>query len=359
MNSYKKYFPLTQRYTYLNTPASGLLSQPVLDWRKGHDLAFFKKGSLLKINEGELLMDVREKVGKLFHCAPNRIGFAPNFSYGFNTLLSQISNTHRVLLLEQDYPSIIWPFTSGGFKVSYVQVSRYMEEEVEAAFAKAQPRIFAFSIVQWLNGVKIDLTFIKHLKSKYSETLFIADATQYLGTEDFDFDASAIDVVGGSTYKWMNAGYGNAIFMFKPWLAQFFPNTKGFVPLQGEYKAHEGSLLGFFEPGHLDTLNFGSLGAAIDFINHLGMPTITKRIEVIALMAKRALTERNLLESTVVNRVQHSSIFNIKGDDAVFSHLIKKDILCIQRGEGIRVGFHYYHSREDLETLLNALDTMP
>lgn len=356
MSNYKKYFPITQQYTYLNTPASGLLSQPLLDWRQNHDLDFFMKGSLLKINEGELLKEVREKVGRLFHCEPNRVGLTPSFSYGFNTLLSQISNTTTVLLLEQDYPSIKWPFESGGFEVTYAQVGVHLEEEITAAFAKAQPHIFAFSLVQWLNGVKIEFEFLKRLKSQYPETLFFADATQYLGTEVFDFDSSALDVVGGSTYKWMNAGYGNAIFMFKPRVAQLAPSTDGFTKLQGEYKAQENSFLGFFEPGHLDTLNYGSLGAAIDLINQIGMHTITKEIETITQSARRAFIERGLLESSVINREHHSNIFNLKGDDGVYAHLAKNDILCIQRGEGIRVGFHYYNTTEDLDTLLSALD---
>lgn len=357
MSNYKKHFPLTKQYTYLNTPASGLLSEPVLEWRQDHDLDFFIKGSLLKINEGELLEEVREKVGRLFHCEPNRVGLTPNFSYGFNSLLSQIPNTYSVLLLDQDYPSIQWPFTSRGFEVSYVAVSTFMEEEVEAAFAKAQPHIFAFSLVQWLNGVKIDLSFLKQLKSKYPETLFFADGTQYLGTEVFDFDNSGLDVIGGSTYKWMNAGYGNAIFMFKASIAErLAPHSDGFVSLQGEYKPQEGSFLGFFEPGHQDTLNYGSLGAAIDLINEIEISTIANQIKEIAQKAKLAFTERGLLEAAVTDRSLHSNIFNLRGDDAVFAHLIDNDILCIQRGEGIRVGFHYYNTVNDLDVLLRALD---
>lgn len=357
MSNFKKYFPITERYVYLNTPASGLLSEPVLHWRQAHDLDFFEQGSLLKINEGHLFKTVRQKVGSLFGCAPDRVGLRSNFSSGFNTLVALLPSHKKVLLLEQDYPSVRWPFESGGFEVSYAQVSAQLEDELEAAFAKAQPHIFAFSLVQWLNGVKIDGAFLKQLKSKYPETLFVADGTQYMGTEVFDFDNSALDVLGASTYKWLNAGYGNALFLFKPEVAQLVaPHTDGFVPLQGEYKAHEGSFLGLFEPGHLDTQNFGSLGAAIDFVNNIGMPTIDKRIKKISLEAKEAFIQRDLLEQSVVQRASHSNIFNIKGDDGLFAYLVQQNILCIQRGEGIRVGFHFFNTPEDLKVLLRALD---
>lgn len=357
MSIYKKYFPLTKQYIYLNTPASGLLPEPVMEWRQNHDLDFFIQGSLLKINEGEILKEVRKKVGSLFNCAPNRVGLTPNFSYGFNSLLSHIPSTKKVLLLEQDYPSVNWPFRSGGFEVSYAQVLGDLEGEVAAAFAKVQPDIFAFSLVQWINGIKIDQDFLKGLKAQYPETLFFADGTQYLGTELFDFENSALDVVGGSTYKWMNAGYGNAIFMFKEGVAaKVAPETAGFCDLQGEYKAFEGSFLGHFEPGHQDTLNFGSLGAAIDLIHDIGMTTIDKTIKEIAQKAQEALEERGLLESMVAARKRHSNIFNIQGDHALYKRLRKNDILCIERGDGIRVGFHYYNTQEDLDTLLEVLD---
>lgn len=357
MSLYKKHFPITRQYTYLNTPASGLLSEPVLEWRQNHDLDFFIKGSLLKINEGELLQEVREKAGNLFNCAPHRIGLTPNFSSGFNTLLSGISKEQKVLILEQDYPAVNWPFVSRGFDVSYIKIGENIEKEIENAFAKAQPHIFAFSLVQWLNGIKIDQSFLKKLKAQYPETYFFADGTQYLGTEVFDFENSALDVLGGSTYKWMNAGYGNAIFMFKEGVPAYVaPQTKGFTALQGEYKPQEGSFLGYFEPGHQDTLNYGSLGAAIDFINEIGMDTMESAIKDIAYKAKQAFAERCLLEAAVQNRNAHSNIFNIKGDKTLFKKLIDNDILCIERGAGIRVGFHYYNTEEDVAKLLEILD---
>jgi len=126
--------------------------------------------------------------------------------------------------------------------------------------------------------------------------------------------------------------------------------------LQGEYKTHEGSFMGYFEPGHQDTLNFGSLGAAIDLINEIEIETIDQTIKDLSNQAKEAFVERGLLEDSVKNRKAHSNIFNIKGDSAFYKRLTENGILCIERGSGIRVGFHYYNSVEDLSRLLEILD---
>ncbi len=356
MSGYKKYFPLTKQYVYLNTPASGLLSAPVLDYRQEHDLDFFIQGSILKDKQGAILNSIREKVGELFSCAPNRVALVPNFSYGFNTLLDGISTPKKVLLLKQDYPSVNWPFISRDFNITYVQIDAKLEEHIEAAFAKAQPDIFAFSVVQWINGIKIDLAFLKQLKTKYPDTLFFADGTQYLGSESFDFDTSGLDVIGASSYKWLNAGYGNGIYLFKESVAQkVAPRTTGFNSLQGKYKPHEGNFIGRFEPGHQDTLNYGSLGVAIDLINEIGIETIDTHIKQLASKAKKAFIERDLLEKSIVSRKEHSSIFNIKGDQSLIDLLYEKGIICMARGEGIRIGFHYFNTEEDLEALLDVL----
>lgn len=356
MKNFSKLFPVLKQYTYLNTAASGLLSTPVLEWRQEHDLDFLVMGSKLTDQQGKVLSSVREKVGKLFSCAANRVALTPNFSYGMNTLVEGITSK-KVLLLKEDYPSVLWPFTSRNFEVSYTDIDANLEENVRSAFAKAQPDIFAFSMVQWLNGIKINQEFLRQLKTDYPDTLLIADGTQYMGTEVFDFDNSPFDVIGASTYKWMNAGYGNAIFLFKEEVAHKIAlKTTGFNSIQGKYKPHEGSFLGHFEPGHQDSLNFGSLGVAIDLIHQIGMSTIQEHIEAIAKKAKSAFTERGLLDEAVVNRSVHSSIFNLKGDQSLVQRLDDNNIICVARGAGVRVSFQYYNTEKDLQLLLDVLD---
>lgn len=356
MKNFNKLFPILNQYTYLNTPGSGLLSVPVMEWRHNHDLDFLVGGSILKAKQGTILTEVREKVGHLFNCPPNRVALVPNFSYGFNTLLEGITRYKKVLLLQQDYPSVNWPFISRDFDITYVSINGSLEDTIAQAFAKVQPDIFSFSLVQWLNGIKIDQRFLKELKSKYPDTLFFADATQYAGTELFDFDNSALDVLGASTYKWLNAGYGNAFFLFKERVSErVAPNTTGFNSLQGRYKPQEGNFIGRFEPGHQDTLNYGSLGAAIDVIHKIGMPHIQDRIEYISSLAREEFVVRGLLEEAVLSRNHHSNIFNIKGDEALLQKLSENAIIALLRGDGIRVGFQYFNTKEDLERLVELL----
>ena len=356
MKNFKKQFPLLNQYTYLNTAASGLLPEEVFEFRQDHDLDFLISGSLFRDRQREILASVRETVGRFFGCEPNRVALSPNFSYGFNVLMEGVDQRKKVLLLENDYPSVNWAVDSRNFKTCVAKVDESLEQNIAGVVAREKPDIFAFSLVQYVNGIKIDFEFLKQLKKDNPDLLLFADGTQYCGTEKFDFETSALDVLGASAYKWLNAGYGNGFFLFKEHMEdKIFPKYLGFNSLQGKYKPHEGSLIGKFEPGHQDTLNFGSLKVAIQLLEKTGMAEVETQVKKLAAEAKSRLEAENLLEPDVAKRKIHSSIFNLKGNSELFNHLRNNNILCSQRGDGIRVGFNYFNTLEDLEKLVQKI----
>ncbi len=356
MKNFKKQFPLLEQYTYLDTAASGLLPESVLEFRQDHDLDFLIGASMFREKQDKLFLKVRQAVGQLFGCAPNLVALTPNFSYGINLLMEGIEKDKKVLLLKNDYPSLNWAVESRKFEVCYAEIDENLEQNIAEAVKKENPDIFAFSLVQYINGIKIDPDFLKTLKNENPELLLIADGTQYCGIQRFNFEDSALDVLGVSAYKWLHAGYGNGFYLFKEHMKdKIAPAELELKELQGKNKPHKGSFIGKFEPGHLDTLNFGSLKTAIDLINQIGMEEIEVRTAALAAVAKEKLSEKGLLEPAVVNRKLHSSIFNIKGDEKLFNKLRSNKIICSMRGEGIRVSFHYFNTEADIDQLLKQL----
>jgi selenocysteine lyase/cysteine desulfurase len=356
MENLRKGFPVLEQYTYLNTAASGLLPESVWEFRQNHDLDFLLGGSVFKEKQADILTETRELVGEFFNCVPSQVALVPNFSYGFNTLLEGLDKPQKALLLKNDYPSLNWAVESRDFGISYAEIDQNLEKNIAEAFENQQPDFFAFSMVQYINGIKIDLDFIKELKQKYPKTLFFADGTQFCGTAAFNFEESGIDVLICSTYKWLNAGYGNAFMLFKKEVeGKIEPKALGFGSLQGKYKAHEGNFIGKFEPGHQDTLNYGSLAEALKLIKKIGISEISSRIQSLSATAKSEFKKMNLLEESVIKRKAHSSIFNIKGGEKLFQYLKSKNIIVSQRGEGIRVSFHYFNTEKELDFLIKEL----
>lgn len=354
---FSKKFPVLANSTYLNTANSGILSQSVFDWRRSHDEDFMQSGSQFRTHQVEFLHGIRQQLASFFKGKPDHTFLVPNFSFGFNSFLDGLAASHRFLLVKSDYPSVNYPVESRGFSCGYVEQNEHLEENILKKMETFKPTVLALSLVQYTNGIKIDFEFIKKLKADYPDLLIIADGTQYCGTEDFDFEASGLDALISSGYKWMLGGYGNGFVMIKDHAADYLYQERMHHHLPKEPFLKGKTQLSFcFEPGHLDTLNFGTLGKSMLYLEELGFDYIEKRIKNISDAAKNAFTERGLLSEDVIKRAQHSSIFNIKSDAKLNERLQNANIICVPRGNGLRVSFHFYNTEQDLQKLLNVID---
>jgi len=356
--NYKSYFDIPDDVCYLTTPGSGLLPTASKDWRKERDAEFFSAMTDLREKQGEFNQAVKKSIGDFFTIAPDHVYNTSNFSTGFNALLGRLPQQAKVLLLEGDYPSVNFSVILRGFEYVTAQIDEQLEDNIIAAIKKHQPSIFIFSIVQYISGIKINLEFIKQLKSQFPELLIIGDGTQYFGTEVFDFSQSGFDIVGASGYKWLLGGYGNGFI-----LASDYAKHILFPELSTENIEIDSMWVGknidqlYFEPGHIDTLAQGTLQKGLQFLTELGLENTTAYTHRLVQLAKDELSKRGILSQTVINRAETSTIFNLQIDQGHFNMLMEHQIKCFPRGNGIRIGFHLYNDESDLEKLLKIIDT--
>jgi selenocysteine lyase/cysteine desulfurase len=296
-------------------------------------------------------------VGKFFQYKAENVALVPNFSLGLNMLLEGLPKDQRVLLLNNDYPSLNWPFETRNFPREYVEMDERMEEHILEKVKTGKFDVLALSIVQWINGIKIDLDFLKQLKKDHPDLLIIADGTQFCGTQDFSFKDSGIDVLLTSAYKWLLAGYGNGFVLVKDGAKDRFDlKTIGNGSVDRDASKRENIPFGkYLEPGHLDSFNFGSLQFSLDFLDDIGMQHIESHLDKLSQKAKSEFMELDLLEEAVAKRQGHSTIFNIKGDERLFNKLGKEEVVCALRGNGIRLSFHFYNTEEEIETIAKLL----
>ncbi|MEM7185007.1 MAG: aminotransferase class V-fold PLP-dependent enzyme, partial [Bacteroidota bacterium] len=265
MRDFSHEFPATSDHTYLNTASCGLLSRTLTTWRHDHDQRLMEGGSMFRDLHKQHIREIRATIARFFSTSESNVALVPNFSFGWNTLLDGLPRDRKVLLLKGDYPSVNWPVEHRKFNTCYADIDEHMEQHIAQALETHRPDIFAISVVQYISGLKIDLQYLKDLKARFPDTLFVADGTQFLGTEVFDFDESPFDIIGASTYKWMLAGYGNAFFMIKDSAKQrIAPIAIGFNSADAKFsKENDIEFVGRLEPGHQDTLNYGSIAQSI------------------------------------------------------------------------------------------------
>lgn len=355
--NFKASYPVLQSYTYLNTAYSGILSKPLLDWRNKHDQDFLEKGSTFRLQQQGVMQETRQNLARLFHAKATNTFLVPNFSFGFNTFLNGLEGSQRFLLLQEDYPSVNYPVQSRGYECDYVVIDHQLEENLIAKIKSFKPTVLALSLVQYISGIKIDFESIKKIKSMFPDLLIVADGTQFCGTAEFDFEASGLDVLISSGYKWMLGGFGNGFVFIKDKINELlYPEAQSANMPTEPFLLNRGILSLYFEPGHQDTLSFGSLNHSILFLEKTGLSFIENQISQLSEKARTAFTERGLLDLAVMQRKSHSSVFNLSISATVAEKLQEANILFSARGNGSRVSFHFYNTEEDLNHLLEVID---
>lgn len=357
MEKIRKEFPVLRKGIYANTAVYGLLYDSLLDWRQEHDLDFLIDGSDMREQSLKVISETRSAIGNFFNCKRDNVALVTNFSSGLNILLEGLDANKRVLLVNDDYPSLNWSFENRGFDVSYVSMAVDLEERINEAVVGGHIDVLALSLVQWMDGFAIDLEFLKKLKKENPDLIIIVDGTQFCGSANFDFENSGIDVLGASAYKWLLAGYGNGFMLFSDQVKNCFSiNNIGFNAADGDYdKKNNIRFAKKFEPGHLSSLTFGSLKYSIDFFERIGMDKITAHNHKLSKKAKTEFEKMGLLSERIVQRKEHSTIFNIKADKATFQKLKDNDVFCAQRGEGVRLSFHFYNTEAEIDAIVNIL----
>jgi selenocysteine lyase/cysteine desulfurase len=343
---------------YLNTAASGLLSQESID-----AAASFQEATLgnsigaLKHWMSENLPRLRKKTANLLGASEEEIGFVPNFSFGLLPIIHTLEpHLNNVLLYKDDYPSLNMPFELADFDIHYVESSdgfHISTEEIKSIIDQKEIEIVAISHVQYLTGFKIDIDELGEY-CRDNGVVFIVDGTQSIGAVDCSFSKMTVDVLISSSYKWLNGGFGSAVLCIKKeFIDQFPPCIAGYGSLDddGNYTPSVKS----FEPGHLNATGLLQLEKAVDQKLEHGLADIEKH--------NMALLQKLIDDFAEVSfSIRGSSSLNdrltmvcFEADEDVFDYLINKNFSLTWRKGMIRVSPHFYNSEEDIDALIDAL----
>lgn len=355
MMNFQDLFPVLNHSTYLNTAYSGILSKPLLEWRKKHDVEYLNEGSNFRVNQATIIEDLRKKLAEIYQA--EHIFLTPNFSFGFNTLLNGLDENHRFLLLKEDYPSLAYPVKTLGFEFTEVDIDVNLEENIIKAIEDFKPTAFAFSMVQYISGYKLSEDFIKKIKQTYPQILLLADGTQFCGTTPFNFKQSGLDAIISSGYKWLLSGFGNGFTLLSEQLiGQLYQDRVNKKLPTAPFLSGKSHLDMCFEPGHLDTLNFGSLYHSLNFLQSTGFEHIEKSNQFLCQKARLEFHNRGLLPVWMTERESQSTIISLPLEEKLVQKLAEANILCSARGAGTRFSFHFYNTEDDLQKLLDVLD---
>ncbi len=352
---------MSNQLVYLNTAGTGLLSSQSIARAKAFmDKTLTDSSTAFLEWLADDLPRLRKNTAQLFDTTEDQVAFTPNFSFALSAIAQSLEGRlKRVLLYQSDYPSLNLPFELGDFELHYVKSRdgfHISTDEVIETIDQQEIEVVALSHVQFLTGFKLDIQAIGTY-CKDNGVVFIVDGTQSMGATTVSFGRLPVDVLIGSSYKWLNGGFGSAITCIRSaFIERFPPRIAGFGSIDKSdtswnYRPSYKS----FEPGHMNAPALLQLQESVQQKLENGLENIYVHNTALTKQLHEALLNlpfEVIGKEDAENRL-HILVFKASKDIA--DALVDEGFALTWRKETIRVSPHFYNTAEDIDAFIDAL----
>jgi cysteine desulfurase / selenocysteine lyase len=309
---------------------------------------------------------LREQLRDLIHApTSNDIALLKNTSEAISTVAYGLDwkKGENVVITNQEFPSnrIVWESLEKYGVITKRAVISNTEEPEEVLFklVDEKTRLISVSAVQYASGLKMDLKKIGQFCKKH-QILFCVDAIQQLGALQFDVQAIQADFVMADGHKWLLAPEGLALFYSTPQAREKLELKQyGWRSVEniGDYDSLDWQLPNSarkFECGSPNMLGIYALSASLSLLLEIGLIEIEKKIlENTGFLFELLKQIPNIEILSPQQRERCSGIVTFKhrkkDNNLLFEEIKKQNVVCAQRGGGIRFSPHFYTSKLQLE----------
>lgn len=390
LKNLKKDFPWFKNnpnITYLDNAATALKPQCVIDTINNYYTKYctnpHNTDSIFSYQTyRQVEIDVRQKLANYFNCNFNEIIYTSGateslclFAFGLRKL---IKKNEEVLLTNHEHTSNIIPWLQikkdFGVKVRFIDFGDKTptEDKIIKSITK-QTRVLSFCNVSNLYGYKLDVQKISQAARKINKDIIIViDAAQAVSHHKIDLKKWNIDFMAVSAHKIFGPTGIGCAYINRKWADKIDP-----IKLGGSMNADVtqdnytfAAVPYKFEGGTLNVSGILGWGAAIDYVNKIGIDNITKRIHTLKKYADKKLT--GIKDFVYYNKgiLAPTLIFNFKNINSqdLASYLGHKNIIVrsgvscsklIKCASGIesyvRASLAVYNDFKDIDNLVKAL----
>ena len=368
----RQQFPLTHERTYLNSAGLGPSPRVVLDTY--YDAAL-RLATICETGHGER-HQVHEKAAALLGCDVDEIAITRSTTEGMNIIARglPLRKGDEVLMTTHEHPGGAIPFLALskdiGIKVRLFEPGKNDAENlqvIEDNLTK-RTRVLMISHIPCTTGLVFPVKEIAELCYQLDILVFY-DGAHPPGQIPVNLHDIGCDFYATSGHKWLLGPIGTGLLyirkeMFDVWkptyVGAYSSSKYDLDTLTLEYK-REANLT---EWGTRNTPLVLALGAAIDFINAIGIERIAARGAALAAHLKQGLSQIPNLEiltpmepeySASMVTFRHKSIAHKE----IYNALSERNFRIRSVGEhnlnAIRVSTHIYTSFEEVDRFLEAV----
>lgn len=345
---------------YLDNASTSLKPQSVIDSVNSyytHQPFLNSRG-----NRGYLINqqinDARAKIKNFLNLdTKDQIIFTESATNSSNFLANsiKISLDDEVILCREDHGSTILPWIHQKCQIKSIDLNCSGNYSSDDIFPKItdRTRVAILTHIHNLYGSLLDIEVISQsIKQQNPNTIIIVDASQSVGHQQINFQKLPIDFLYFSGHKILSI-LGVGVICAKANAIQFLTPTKfggGHHP---------------FEVGSLNVASILSLSAAIDYLSHLGLATISNKISSLTRYLYQQLLTLPDLEFSINQPYFKSGIisFKIKGLDHAaigeilenYHIIIRASDFCNEDTDYIRVSLNFYNQKSEIDYLIKVL----
>lgn len=274
----------------------------------------------------------------------------------------------QIVISDEEFPSnrIVWEaLAPQGVEVLQVNLKGDDPEGALLSACGPRTRLMSVSAVQFASGLRLDLQRLG-AGCKEQNVLFCIDAIQQLGAQPFDVQAYQCDFAMADGHKWLLGPEGLGVFYCRAERReQLKLHEFGWHMLEhmGDYNRTEwepAKSARRFECGSPNMLGAMALEASLSLLEEVGMEKIA------ALIAERVQWLQDGLNAipgvqlhSPLNPARRGGIFSFSIDgidnQQVYEHLKQQQVVCIQRGPGIRFSPHFYTEKRVIDETLQIV----
>ena len=378
----KDSFPLAEKLVYFDNAVMGCLPQSTLDLMKSYNAALLdhmsgKRKWAFNVEEGA---DAKENAlglfAKVIGAEVSEVSCVPNASTGMNVAMSMIPIKKGDNVVSTDL----------AFPMGAALVRKAEERGAEArwlasengvvgteAFEKAIDNDTAIVYIDqpsWFNGYLFDIKAISELAHDHGAYL-VVDATQSMGSIDWQIDKTGVDFAATSTYKWLLGGIPAHCTGFMYMKEEHVDKYDPVYVSGGAYSYEQGQVKGLYKE-HKFELNQGIGKYTVSRSPDITMIAVANSMKVLLDHGMKEIEAQNrklttrlvdgLLESgyEVQTPLEEESrcYMNVKTPElkTVVEKMNAEDYWCAQRVGGIRVSPHFYNTVDQANRFMEKLD---
>jgi cysteine desulfurase / selenocysteine lyase len=367
-------FPWCEHTVYLNNAGTGPLPERTRLALEQFNRRRTEPFRLPDRDVFAMLDHSRALVGQLIGAEPEEIALSVNTGFGLSLAARALPLDPGDIVLgsDREFPANVYPWMRLGEsgivfeRIPTTGAGWPDEERMLERLRDPRVRAVAISWVQFSNGYMVDLGRLSEVTRK-AGVFLVVDAIQGVGQVPLDVRETPVDVLACGAQKWLLSPWGSGFtYVRRELITRLSPAVTGWMAFEGtddfsRLTRYDDRLRGDARRFELVTLpyqEFAGMNVSLELILGVGVDRIREHVR--GLHAPILDWARRTGAQVASPTDDHGSgILCIAPPavDDVFRRLKAANIVCSLREGMIRLSPHFYNSLEDMERVVESLES--